>query len=642
MPSCRTDNTRILKSLTSSSFSTHSLPPAKLSAAIVAIMLTSMGSAQASEYNSVTFFGDSLTDGGYFKSISAKEQSGQFTTNPDNTWATSFAAQLGHTAVADSIDGTTVNNLPVNNYAIGGARSGIKVDRGGLLIASASDQVDKHLANNRIDSKGLYSVWIGANDLLSVVSDLPNADNIITAATQSQIETISKLQENGANYILVPNIPDVGLTPYLASAEESLQAFGTGLSSKYNDVLFKGAAATGANIIPLDTFSLLQQVAADPAAYGYSNISKAACNTSSSLDCGRDDLVEPGANQTYFFADSIHPAGRAHQMIADYANAVVTAPSEVSLLPHIATTSALATNARLQTHINQYQNGNNQSLKQSGPALWASADVNSTDIAHLDSNGNMQLLVGLDIADDSSENAVSGIYANISQTKLDSDIRSGLSKVDHDELGIGFYHSNQFGGVQVNGAVGYGNIDMDVSRRVSLDNYRQIFKSDVNGDRYYGALQAGYPMQMPDAFQFNQTTITPYLGATINRIKLGKMIEREPTGVAMEFDRQKYTTTYGTFGLKANSRLNSTLNVFGDLHYQKQIDDSRDEVTARLNTLSNVPFTTPKADIDDDSFGVTLGLSRQFGAINANAGVSHASGDDDENTSVFIGMSSAF
>lgn len=123
--------------------------------------------------------------------------------------------------------------------------------------------------------------------------------------------------------------------------------------------MYSGAVATGANIIPLETFSLLQQVAANPKAYGFTNVTRPACTknliSDSSLLCGSNNLITPDANENYFFADDIHPSGRAHQLIADYANAVVTAPSLIGVLPHIATTAGLATNERLQSHINQIQ-----------------------------------------------------------------------------------------------------------------------------------------------------------------------------------------------------------------------------------------------------------------------------------------------
>ena len=612
----------------------HSFTPTvkTLSKAILAITLSSVGVAHAGDYSSVTFFGDSLTDGGYFKPILDKEESGQFTTNPDNTWATPFAESLGLTSTAQTLGGDGSGN----NYAIGGARAGLDVERDGLTVDSAKTQLDSYLENNSVDSKGLYSVWIGANDLLAVVNDLSNKDSIISEAVEDQVGIINKLHNNGANYILVPNIPDVGLTPYLSALGQGLQDFGTKMSEQYNDTLYSGIKQTGANVIPLDTFGLLQKVAKNPSAYGFSNMNGTACTNKDdkgnveSLKCGRDDLDKENANNSYFFADSIHPTGRAHKMIADYANAVVTAPGQVSVLPHIATQSGLATNERLQTHINQRQS-NNHATQSISPEGWVSANINSLDVAGFESSGNAQLLFGLDFTHSGLPNAMTGVYANLSQSELDSNERNGIDKVEFDELGLGLYHSQNLGKVQLNGALGYSTIDMETNRKVSLDNYTQNYKSDVDGSRYYASLQAGYPMLLKGS------TLTPYLGATANRVKLDAIKEgTSDDPIAMQFDKQKYNTIYGTLGLKASSQLSNTLNVFGDVHYQKQLDDNHKEVTARLNTLSDISFKTPKADFDDDSFGASLGLSRQFKSFFGSAGVSYASGDDDDITSVFI------
>ena len=612
----------------------HSFTPTvkTLSKAILAITLSSVGVAHAGDYSSVTFFGDSLTDGGYFKPILDKEESGQFTTNPDNTWATPFAESLGLTSTAQTLGGDRSGN----NYAIGGARAGLDVERDGLTVDSAKTQLDSYLENNSVDSKGLYSVWIGANDLLAVVNDLSNKDSIISEAVEDQVGIINKLHNNGANYILVPNIPDVGLTPYLSALGQGLQDFGTKMSEQYNDTLYSGIKQTGANVIPLDTFGLLQKVAKNPSAYGFSNMNGTACTNKDdkgnveSLKCGRDDLDKENANNSYFFADSIHPTGRAHKMIADYASAVVTAPGQVSVLPHIATQSGLATNERLQTHINQRQS-NNHATQSISPEGWVSANINSLDVAGFESSGNAQLLFGLDFTHSGLPNAMTGVYANLSQSELDSNERNGIDKVEFDELGLGLYHSQNLGKVQLNGALGYSTIDMETNRKVSLDNYTQNYKSDVDGSRYYASLQAGYPMLLKGS------TLTPYLGATANRVKLDAIKEgTSDDPIAMQFDKQKYNTIYGTLGLKASSQLSNTLNVFGDVHYQKQLDDNHKEVTARLNTLSNISFKTPKADFDDDSFGASLGLSRQFKSFFGSAGVSYASGDDDDITSVFI------
>ena len=611
---------------------------------MLAISLSVAGMAHAELYNSVTFFGDSLTDGGYFSPITKGtpplglgfNESGQFTTNPDNVWATSFAEQLGTTSVANTVGSPQTGN----NYAIGGARAGVDIvntDFGvNVPVASVNTQVSGYLANNKVDSNGMYVVWGGANDLLAAATNPATAINTVSAAAGSQVAAIKALKDNGANYILVPNIPDIGLTPTAIAAGAGFQSSGTMLANLYNQSMYSGAVATGANIIPLDTFSLLQQVAANPTAYGFTNVTQAACTTASSLLCGSNNLVTPGANESYFFADGIHPTGRAHQMIADYASAVVTAPSLIGVLPHIATTAGLATNERLQSHINQIQSSEQKLARN----LWATGEFENQDIAGFEGDSNTQILLGVDFAHPNSANAVTGLYGNITQKEFEnSGVRTGLSNIELEEVGFGIYHSNtldNLGGVQLNGSVGFGNMDVDVTRAVTLGGNKQEFKSNADGKRYYANVQAGYPMQL------SSIAITPYIGATASRVRLDALKEQEMSGIAMQFDEQKYTTTYGKLGVKANHYLADTLNVFGDIHYQKQLSDNREAASARLNTIANISFDTPMVETDDDNFGMALGVSKSFGLLNANAGVTHSQGDDDKATSVFIGLSGAF
>ncbi len=622
-----------------------------LTKSIFAISLSVASVAHASEYNSVTFFGDSLTDGGYFSPVTqgiyGLVESGQFTTNPDNTWATSFAEQLGTTSINNAFMGEQNGN----NYAIGGARAGIDTVRTfptsltsgiDVPVASTNTQANSYLANNRVDPNGLYVVWAGANDLLAINDNPANALGIVTAAVNSQIETVTALKNAGANYILVPNIPDVGLTPDAISGGPAAQAQSTYITGLYNQSMLNGVASTGANIIPLDTFSLLRQVAANPAAYGFTNMSEPACtenlpfNSSSSLLCGSNNLKALSDNETYFFADGIHPTGSAHQLIADYANAVVTAPSQIGVLPHIATTVGLATTERLQSHLNHIQNNELTPAR----TVWAIGEAENQDIAGFESDGNAQVLLGMDFAHPNSSVAVSGIYANITQREFDNDnVKSGLSNIDLDEVGLGVYHTttlNRLGNIRLDLAAGFGNMDVEVTRAVTLGDYKQNFKSEADGKRYYANLQAGYPMQV------SNTDIIPYLGASVNRVKIDGLNEQSDSGIAMSFGDQKYTTTYGKIGVKANRLLADNLNLFGDLHYQKQLDDNRKAVSARLNTIQNISFETPTIETDDDNFGVTLGVSRNFGLLNANAGVTHYQGDDDDSTSVFVGLSGAF
>ena len=635
------------------------LPLKKLIQGMLAVSLSTIGCAQAyaaqdTIYNSVTFFGDSLTDGGYFSPITqgnlGLSESGQFTTNPDNTWATSFAEQLGTTSVANKFGSAPTGN----NYAIGGARAGVDVENNSfglsIPVASVNNQVKGYLDTNKVDPNGLYVVWAGANDLLAAASQIDPvaAQNTIVSAIGSQIDTVKALKDKGANYILMPNIPDIGLTPsYIPNVDpetdadafaEALktQSLATATANLFNQSMYNNATATGANIIPLDTFSFLQQVSKNPAAYGFTNVTAPACNTSSSLLCGTGNLATPDANQSYFFADGIHPSGRAHQLIADYASAVVTAPSQIGVLPHIATTSGLATNERLQSHINQIQSSEHKLARN----VWATGEFDNQDIAGFSDDGNRRVLLGVDFAHPNSINAVTGLYGNITKKELEnSGISTGLSDIAIDEVGFGVYHSNildKLGGVQINGAVGFGNMDVDITRVVTLGGNRQDFKSNADGKRYYANLQAGYLMQL------NGIGITPYIGATASRVIIDGLKEQEISGIAMQFDEQKYNTTYGKFGVKGTHNIAQNLNLFGDIHYQKQLSDNRKSASARLNTIADISFDTPMVQTDDDNVAMTLGLSKNFGQLNTSVGVTHSQGDDDKNTGLFVGLSGAF
>ena len=80
----------------------------------------------------------------------------------------------------------------------------------------------------------------------------------------------------------------------------------------------------------------LNEVIADPAAYGFSNVTAPACN-GSSVECGPQGsgapvTYEPGTEQSYLFADGVHPTTAAHAMLGQYVMSVIQAPEHISLL----------------------------------------------------------------------------------------------------------------------------------------------------------------------------------------------------------------------------------------------------------------------------------------------------------------------
>ena len=95
---------------------------------LAAALALATAPAFAQDYSQTVFFGDSLTDAGYFRPAIVAQAGpagailGRFTTNPGLVWAEHVATELGTNANAFNAGGT--------NYAIGGAM--VTTDRAGL------------------------------------------------------------------------------------------------------------------------------------------------------------------------------------------------------------------------------------------------------------------------------------------------------------------------------------------------------------------------------------------------------------------------------------------------------------------------------------------------------------------------------
>ena len=104
---------------------------------------------------------------------------------------------------------------------------------------------------------------------------------------------VGALKRAGAQYVLVPNLPDVGITPQFRGPNA---AAATALSAGYNKALYGGLKRAGIEFIPLDTFSILREVTANPGMYGFTNVTSTckidpANSTQSILTCNPTSYV---------------------------------------------------------------------------------------------------------------------------------------------------------------------------------------------------------------------------------------------------------------------------------------------------------------------------------------------------------------
>lgn len=282
--------------------------------------------AQASNIDSIVFFGDSLSDTGniwyatggfppapYYQGTSGAgpdRTGGQWSDYLGPSWPTVFAAKFGLLATPSVVGG--------NNYAWGGARTGVNPAAG--AAPWLDQQVGLYLSTGMPPSATtLYSVMIGGNDVannLLVPNVVPGIASIVTSLTD--------LYNAGGRQFLVANVPDIGETPEFQGREAAfpgITAFASAWTLQWNMALetaLGSLALPGASIGFLDLYGLGK----DPVLLaGFANTTD-ACLTSAS--------VCPDPTQ-YFYWDSFHPTSRTHASIADYAARAVGVPEPASL-----------------------------------------------------------------------------------------------------------------------------------------------------------------------------------------------------------------------------------------------------------------------------------------------------------------------
>ncbi len=298
------------------------------SACVVVLALGCAGAAGAQPFSGVVVFGDSLGDSGNLALALDLPAGLSLTTNPDPVAAEIVADALGRPVLPSLAGGT--------NFAWIGAC----VNPAGPCLASTPStaaQIAQHLSatGGQAAPDALYSVSGGANDVIAAVARGPvGAAADAAAAGAAYVGQIGRLQDAGAGYVVVYNLPDLGAVPAFAAlpAAPALSA-ATGL---FNDALAAGLGTLGGGVIPIDVFGLFNELRAEPGRYDLTNVTGAACAPPAALPCGPagaglPGAYAPGTNAGWLFADGLHPTGVGHAILAEVVLSTLAAPVAVSL-----------------------------------------------------------------------------------------------------------------------------------------------------------------------------------------------------------------------------------------------------------------------------------------------------------------------
>jgi phospholipase/lecithinase/hemolysin len=208
---------------------------------------------------------------------------------------------------------------PLSNFSWAGANTGrtnVFTGLPGML-----DELDEFLGllPRKADKKALYVVWGGANDFIRILTGGESPAVVIPQAVANLVQIVGTLHAAGAEHIVVVDLPDMGLTPRARAGGATVIATATALSVTFNTLLDQGLGALGIPVIRVSAFQLINALAANPAAFGFTNTTS-------------EGIFDLANASTYLFWDDVHPTTRAHQFLAD---ALFNALAEAGLLKQL-------------------------------------------------------------------------------------------------------------------------------------------------------------------------------------------------------------------------------------------------------------------------------------------------------------------
>jgi len=446
------------------------------------------------------------------------------------------------------------------------------------------------------------------------VTSLMTPDQVqanIQQAAATELGMIDQLGKAGARYVMVFNLPNIGATPEAMAQGATASAQLTGLTLTFNNTLNTGLAKAGVNIIPVNTFALLSELTADPGRYGFTNVTQPAC-TGSSFGClpagtpGATSTYQPGTENTYLFADGVHPTTATHAMLAQYAESIITAPGEMSLLGE----APLQINESLNRSITNQATSSLANAPGNGVRVWASYDyarqrldaqVNSPK----SSNDANTLSVGADVHP--SDALTAGLAFTAGQQKDDFAGNAGGFKLQ-DLLASGYvmwgWDQAYFGAIGSFGHLGYS----DLHRNIPIGPTVRYESGSTSGYHTALALTGGWWIN------FGNWRTGPYADLSWQHAHVDGYSENGSDATAMTFGNQDRHALVGTLGWQLTGNLQTggaTLHPFARVAWNHDNDADPRDVTAGLVSMPGT-FALPGFAPDKNWGSVGVGLAADF------------------------------
>ena len=526
--------------------SRHHLVRALLCASAVGSAFAIATPASAQHIDRIVAFGDSYADPGNAIALAGLD--------PVDTIVYPTGRFSGGTNYIDTL--ADLLNVPVDNFAIGGARTNTGNQTFGL--PGFTTEVDLFLTGNTVggvfpategtfDQTDLVTISIGGNDARAYQQEggtVAGAAASAATAVGFAGAGIDRLVAAGAPTISflagdTSRLPEVNYYPDPAGARAVRSAYSNAFNLGIQNAL-AGHAANGVIVHYLDLNHILNRIEADFGAYGFTGL---ACPPFTvNPVCVANNQA---ASQYVFYGDQLHLTSAGFAVVARYVAAQLEAPLTLQAPADLGLATARQFGRTLSTRVDLH------GPRASGPAmglrLFLVGDLFQQDVEEsLDNNAfdidGAGVTAGAEIG---LPRGIAGVAANYSRPR----VRFGddSSRTNGRSYQLGAYAGIGMGGLFAQGHVGFGSDRHKIRRTGVIDN----MSARPDGSHVTAGAKAGYLMP------FGILRVGPIVALDYARAKVDGYTEEGDAALTLDVGSQSYKAMTGQIGVEARGSLSA-------------------------------------------------------------------------------------
>jgi uncharacterized protein YhjY with autotransporter beta-barrel domain/phospholipase/lecithinase/hemolysin len=607
---------------------------AKFLCAVASSALLIPAAAGAQRVNRIVAFGDSYADDGNLFELGVPRQpvypNGRFSNG------TNFIDTMAQ-----------ILNVPVDNFAIGGAQTGnTNIVGPGIpgfalgyqsFLAGGGPAVFPRVTG-KFGENDLAVVSIGGNDARAyefALGRTPTAEQITArVAGAPAAAAVSVAQASaGLNAIVgagAQNLTflagDAGRLPEVRGTP--VAAIGTAFSNSYNagiQASLAGIAASGVTVNYLDLTQIGNVVEANLSAFGLQSAGACpvACVTTN------PELLD----RYLFYVDQLHLTSRGFEIVGQYAVRQLEAPLTFQAQSDIGMSVANGFGRFMSGRLDLSGGESDNPLSFYLVATTASHDVadGQTTLAYdYDSIG---AAAGAEYA---TEQAVVGLA--VSYSRPETDFLSGAGRSRAEAWQIGAYGKFDAGGAFAEGYAGYGFLDYSMRRRAVIDD----INARADGNSLVAGAEVGYLFEMAGA------KVGPVVGVQYARAKLDDYTETGDPVLTLNVGKQRASELVGFAGLEGELETEIgglSVRPYAKLLAEKELDSIGRPILYSSTSAPLIVNSFEQEQAEDDVYGrleggISFELTKAVALqLQASATVEHPEHDE---VSGFLGFKIGF